>query len=194
MRVDHYESRGESRDSLDQRWFPLLYACGLSPLPIPNNLQSVASILEQNSVQGIILTGGNTPSCLGDGDAPERDEVEKSLIQRALSNNVPLLGVCRGMQMLQLFFGSTLEIVEGHIAKNHVIEGTLGRREVNSFHKYGCKDANNPHLDVLAYTTDGVIEAIAHKTKKIKGIMWHPERTSPFDSQDISFIRDLFYD
>ncbi len=192
MRVDSYASRNEKRDAIDQRWFSLLAACDLSPLLLPNHLSSVTSILNQNNIHGVILTGGNTPSTIG-GDAFERDRVETALIEWALATHHPLLGVCRGMQMIQLFFGSTLEEIEGHVAQNHMIEGVLGKRKVNSFHGYGCKDQKNPYLSTIAYAEDGVIEAVAHKTKNIKGIMWHPERMDSFDVEDISLIKGLFY-
>src|SRR5580704_19180458 len=89
---------GTRRDCLDQVWVKFLLGCGLLPIPIPNSPDAALTICE--NVNGIVLTGGNHLSAYG-GDAPERDETETALLNLAERRNLPVLGVCRGMQKLQ---------------------------------------------------------------------------------------------
>ena len=145
QRVERIEAIGERRDALSQEWAALAEACGFLPLPLPNRLTAVRQLLAAVRVDGIILTGGNDLASYG-GDAPERDEAERFLIQYAIARRTPLLGVCRGMQMLLDYFGAPLQKVEGHIRVEHPLDrgGT-----VNSFHSWGAR-ACPPlvHLDL----------------------------------------------
>ena len=184
QRVDVVESYMERRDALDQKWAELLWEAGCVGLPVPNHAPMLAEILKSLTVDGILLTGGNTPADYG-GAAPERDTVDKLLISHAVNNKIPLLGVCRGMQSVVLYFGGTLHTVEEHIAVRHDISIS---RNVNSYHKYA--PAKLPEdLIIVAQAIDNEIEYIKHKKLPISGIMWHPERESPFALEDIEIFR-----
>ena len=100
QRVDVTSTYGERRDCLDQRWIELLLSVGLFPVLVPNNLDYVKKLIATEQIDGVLLTGGNSLLNYG-GDAPERDEVEKNLLELAILKNIPLLGVCRGMQIIQ---------------------------------------------------------------------------------------------
>ena len=89
------------------------------------------------------------------------------------------------------FFDCALQEVTGHVAVKHVIDGTWGKREVNSFHNQACLSVKDP-VEVLAKTEDGVIEAIRIKGKKIIATMWHPERETEFQKTDMDLVRSLF--
>lgn len=188
QRVDSIERIGERRDALSQEWAALAHTCGFLPLPAPNHLPTVRRMLELEGVAGVLLTGGNDLSCYG-GDAPERDEVERMLIGWAVDRQQPLLGVCRGMQMLLHYFGTPLERVEGHVRTEHALDdGSL----VNSFHGWAARTCNPP-LTALRTAADGVVEAVGHMSYPwIHGIMWHPERYHPFRREDIEWIRGVF--
>ena len=178
QRVDIVSSYEERRDALDQRWYSFLFEAGLLPLLVPNNLRCAEALLATESIDGILLTGGNDLVEYG-GSAKERDSVERFLLERAIEGGVPLLGVCRGMQMLQHYFGATLQPVEGHVQRSQtiVINGEL--EEVNSFHDYGASQ-DIPCLSTWAHSDDGVIKAVRHVDHRITGIMWHPEKNGPF--------------
>lgn len=110
------------------------------------------------------------------------------LIEYAVQNKVPLLGVCRGMQSIAVYFGSSLKKVEGHIATKHEITGEMNRI-VNSYHAYAI-DQLGSRLQVIAQTKQGDIEAIQHLDYPITGIMWHPERVGGFDENDLKLIKE----
>ena len=182
--------RGERRDALDQSWAALLAACDLIALPMPNRPEVATSLFEATEIAGLLLTGGNDLARYG-GDAPERDETERRLLQLARARHLPVLGVCRGMQVIQDAFGVTLAKVAGHVAQRHRLDGVAS--EVNSFHGFGATATVAP-LEVLARAPDGVVEAIRHRDEPILGQMWHPERESPYDAADIARIRAHFTD
>lgn len=180
----------ERRDALDQRWTLLLAECDAIPLLLPNHQPTVGRILEKLPIDGFLLTGGNSLVALG-GDAAERDAVERTILDAAVAQRIPLLGVCRGMQMIQHYFGLTLEHVESHVGQPHKINALSNSRVVNSFHHFGTR-RSQPDLEILATADDGVVEAIRHRTLPIAGLMWHPERCEPFDPLDVCFIKNLF--
>ena len=190
QRVDIILEYGERRDSLDQNWINFLSACNLSPLLIPNNKSSAEKILASTSLNGIVLTGGNDLTAYG-GDAPERDETENLILQYALEKKIPLLGICRGMQVIQHFYGIKLTQVQGHLETKHdlMIDGNLIR--VNSYHNFGATETKNP-LEAWATSEDGVIEAVRHSFASVTGVMWHPERNKNFGKHDISLVKRLF--
>lgn len=189
QRIDEAASYAERRDALDQRWAVLLAEIGCAMLPVPNHPKTVGALLERVPPDGILLTGGNDPVVCG-GNAPERDETDTLLIAYSLAHNVPLLGVCRGMQSVLLHFGGALERVSGHVAVCHDVSGAINR-SVNSYHNWGAYQAPID-LEVLARAADGVVEAVRAKAYPVTGIMWHPERAAPFAQADIRLMEAVF--
>ncbi len=184
QRVEIIESINERRDALSQEWCELADACRFIPVLIPNNPDIAVKILEELGIDGIILSGGNDLAAYG-GNAPERDNTEAALIRYSVGKNIPLLGVCRGAQMLLHYFGARLEKIEGHVRTNHIL--TTGK-SVNSFHGFGAKTAP-ACIEVIEKSEDYVIEEFTHNEyKNIYGIMWHPERYHPFRDEDLKFI------
>ena len=185
QRVEVIENINERRDALSQEWSELAYVCGFIPVIIPNNCKAAKNLINELKIDGIILTGGNDLVCFG-GNAPERDAVENYLIELAVKNDIPLLGVCRGAQMLLNYFGAKLEKIDGHIRMEHTL--TSGKT-VNSFHGFGAKTAPEC-IEITEKSEDGVIEEFTHTMhKNIYGIMWHPERYRAFRDDDLEFIR-----
>lgn len=183
--------KNERRDALDQRWIRFLGACGLTLLPIPNKPEAAAVLVRSAELSGILFTGGNDLSSLG-GDAPERDQTERMLLEYALSRPLPLLGVCRGMQVIQEFFGIPLKRVEGHVCQKQVIRVNTEETEVNSYHRWGTTETHSPLTVWAVAPADGVVKAIRHETKRLQGIMWHPERRDPFSRADIALVTGFF--
>jgi len=196
QRVDFYEDRGEVRDALDQRLGCFLSDAGHIPVPVPNRLLIISSDgdlftnrfrewLEQISPQALVLSGGNNL-----GEFPERDTTERLLLDYALRGQIPVLGICRGMQMLASWSGAKLKSVEGHVRARHKLQGEVNH-EVNSYHEFSI--SNCPaDFRVIATSEDENIEGIRHNALPWEGWMWHPEREPTFCEPDISRLNNLF--
>jgi len=179
---------GTRRDCLDQVWVKFLLECGLVPIPIPNSVDAALAICD--NVSGIILTGGNDLTAYG-GDAPDRDETETALLDLAEQQDLPVVGVCRGMQMIQHRFGTRLQKVHGHVAPRQRISIDGSAVEVNSFHNFGALEVHPPLL-TWAIADDGVIKAVRHRDRRMIGLMWHPERMEPFAADDVALFTRFF--
>lgn len=190
QRVDVVESYQERRDCADQNIPKFIQVCGYLPVPVPNVLDHPEDFLDCIKPVGIMLTGGNSLVKYG-GAAPERDATDLALIRAALQRNIPLYGFCRGMQSILDYFGYELITVKGHVAVRHIVDGSWGKMEVNSYHNQACLQAGGP-LQVMAAREDGVIEAVASAEKRVIATMWHPERESHFAQSDIERVQRLF--
>lgn len=190
QRVAVVPEYGERRDCLDQAWPKFLHASGLLALALPNVPSVAVALCEHVDIAGLVLTGGNDLVAVG-GDAPERDRTESALLDWAVARALPVIGVCRGMQVIQTRFGVALERVEGHVRPVQHIRVEGQERAVNSYHCFGARETRAP-LEAWAVADDGVIKAVRHTHEPILGIMWHPERTSPFSALDIELFHRMF--
>lgn len=195
QRVDVFSDRNESRDALDQRLVDFLLSIDCLAYPVPNSYGGLSDLYEAAekftawidlvSPDAILLSGGNDI-----GQCNERDLTETWLAEYAQKNKLPLLGICRGMQMLAHLSGSLLSDVSGHVATRHIITGEIST-EVNSYHNLGFKSTPDGYK-VLAIDEAGVVEAIRHLHLPWEGWMWHPEREAPFVDADMNRARILF--
>ena len=190
QRVEIVEEYGERRDCADQNIPQFLQACGYLPIPVPNICDIVQRIIDEIRPAGIVLTGGNSLSKYG-GNAPERDETERKMLEIAIERNIPVYGFCRGMQVILDYYGCALVEVKEHVAVRHTLTGALGGITVNSFHNQACMDVSDS-LEVLAKAEDGVVEAVRAKNERILATMWHPEREQPFVVSDMERLKRLF--
>lgn len=202
QRVEHISSYGERRDCLDQQWYVLLEAMDMDGIAIPNGLREPLDWLARQKLDALILTGGNDLATLPDAKqpAPERDATETALLEWAQRCGIPVLGVCRGLQMMNHFCGGSLSAVGGHVATRHALQCADGDalfshyHEVNSYHNMGIlADDLARDMKVRAQAlSDDSIEAVSHATLPWIGIMWHPERELPFHNTDMTLIDTLF--
>lgn len=190
QRVDFISDYNEKRDSLDQRWVMFLKECGILPLILPNQKDAAMAVFSAVNAEGILLTGGNDLVKYG-GSAYERDETEHSLIDYAVKNRIPLLGVCRGMQCILDFFDVGLIRLNGHIRVFHKLNFMGKEIEVNSYHSLGAKEVSDK-FQVLASAEDGSAESVLHSEYSLMGIMWHPERNDEWQECDINLFKDFF--
>ena len=185
----HDVQRNESRDGLDARLVSLIDGLDFAPRPMPNGLRRPDLFISETNPAGIILSGGNTI-----GDEPERDATEEALLSHALRSGIPVLGICRGMQMINLYLGGTLTHVSGHAGERHSVRGRITAffdRDVNSYHDLAIEGLA-AGLDVEASAPDGVIEAISHDNLPWFAMMWHPEREEKLAPEDLLLLTDLF--
>ncbi len=181
QQVKEDERSQTTYDFLDQQWSSYLSNLGFIPIIIPNfkACQDLDRYLAAVKLDGLILSGGNDLAVTNSRSVSVlRDQVEKRLISFALTQNIPLLGVCRGMQILNVYFGGTIQTVDEHVKKNHTVTFKSEESgEVNSYHNWGIKDVNLAEdMEVLARSDDGVAECVGHNEYQVLGIMWHPER------------------
>ena len=156
------------------------------------------------SCDGLLLPGGDDidPSCYGQERSEKcgvssqlRDEAERRMLTAFLPTGKPILGICRGMQFLNVFFGGTLhQDIPGHSdfksrstgchkvvlvpdTKTAALWGCDGFT-VNSLH-HQAADSIAPVLTVSAVSEDGVVEAVELSSHPFCiGVQWHPEHLS----------------
>ena len=214
QRVVFIERIQERRDMLDQRWQNVAKILSFELIPIPNTLDSPENFADSLNLDGIIFSGGNNVGIKGeqliegknivDNDvAYERDNTEKALLKWCINREKPLLGVCRGMQFINVYLGGDLASVskEVHVAKEHTIRLTKAAWQkyyetettVNSYHNWGLTlDSMAQSLKAVALYNENEVEAFEHLNQKIYGIMWHPERYNQIQKGDVQLLRKIF--
>ncbi|WP_367297925.1 gamma-glutamyl-gamma-aminobutyrate hydrolase family protein [Loigolactobacillus coryniformis] len=175
---------------------------------------------------GFLLTGGQGVSPFLYGEEPQpklgttlltRDLFELELVKAVAQTHKPLLGVCRGMQILNVALGGTLyqdlayrgqpslkhmQIPSPDTQPTHAIQlsaGTILAKTfgasvlVNSLHQQAVKQVAQP-LEVVARSNDQVVEAIqsiAGTTPQFLGVQWHPEMLLAYDPRQLAVFEDL---
>lgn len=149
------------------------------------------------SCDGLLLPGGGDLEPWRYGQAntasrnlePERDALELRLLERFTALKKPVLGICRGLQTVNVFFGGTLvQDLPGHSAvdgrdRTHPIRSTSSHlgclcgewAVVNSAH-HQAADRLGSGLEAASWAEDGVVESLEHRTLPVWGVQWHPER------------------
>ena len=197
-RIINAENYDEKRDAISHDWPQLLEKIESNIIFIPNSLTNVEDFLNDIGVNGLILSGGDNV-----GDDKERDDTEIKILNFAIKNQIPLLGVCRGMQVINKFFNGSIEKNNdsSHVGNLHNI--TLVNNniislikknslKVNSFHNNIITNSNlGKNIEPFAITEhDKTVEGFFHKTLPIVGLMWHPERDSSYENQII--VKNIF--
>ncbi len=198
QRIDSVPGREELRDALDQRFSQWLVYAGFLPIVVPNTLSdsnhlsesTLGNWLEAVKPGALILSGGNDI-----GDFEQRDLTEKHLLSWAKKNRKPVLGICRGMQMMGVYAGGKLKEVDGHVRTRHQLQVKNSHSQslpklVNSYHNLALENCPDT-FQILAESEDGNIEAMKHKELPWEGWMWHPEREEPFSKTDHENFKKL---
>lgn len=160
---------------------------------------------EVSRLDGLILAGGADVDPARYGEAalpttgrpkPDRDTVEFQLLEAALKSGVPVLGVCRGMQILNIALGGNLRqhlpndvgntdhlpvpgtfgTVEVKIAGDSRLGGILGHQATVSCHHHQGVDRLGDGLVPVGWAADGSVEAVELPGETfVLGVQWHPE-------------------
>lgn len=180
-------------------------------IPVVNDDAYIDEIV--NVIDGLIIPGGDdiNPKLFNENTAPYTegiddglDEFQVKLVLKALEKDIPMLGICRGHQILnvalfgslyqdisemkpvewlvhnQLKYGYTDEqtVHEVSFKKNSILEKLYGEKIMtNSFHHQAVKQLGDG-LDAIGHTRDGVVEAMVSKNHRfVISVQWHPERS-----------------
>ena len=205
----------EQKYTLSYRWTYCLELYGSTFVILPYDLDSIPNYLK--SVSGIILTGGgDIDSChfgeprheKADEPNPARDAFELELCRAAVAADMPLLGICRGMQVMNVALGGNInQHIEEHMhntplrteyiheveivpdSKLHKIIGRPSIR-VNSIHHQCVGDRLGNGVHVNAKTPDGITEGIEVAANRFAlGVQWHPEDMAWFDMHNAALFR-----
>lgn len=203
-------TNSKAEDRLPAAYSSAVQAAGGAPLLIPINfpLQAVPDLI--GKLDGLLLSGGGDidPSCYPakapdkcEGILPARDRLEFELLKFAEQKGLAVLGICRGMQVINVFRGGTLytdlpsqystrlvhntadDLGRDYLAHQVTIESgsllrhLLGKSSLptNSFHHQAVMQTGN-NLQVSAHASDGLVEALEDPTQKFfVAVQWHPE-------------------
>jgi len=207
--ITTYTGEGSAYYSVNSTYIDSVFAAGGIPVQIPviddeKDFESYMNILD-----GIIFTGGIDISPLTYGENPvskinaissRRDAYEIRLFKKAYADNMPIMGICRGNQLVNVALGGSLyqdinaqipgsyghfpdmasmdelyhsvDFVKG--SKLHQIFGAE-KMNVNSFHHQAIKKLGDG-LVISAMSEDGIVEGVeAADSRFLIGVQWHPE-------------------
>jgi len=201
--IDHpnYSEKGHY---LNVRWQDFAEASGFTLIPL-TSITLTNQMIKEKYIQAIILSGGgnlskdfSSQNLLKENtnniDLP-REMIERELIKFSLEINIPLIGVCRGMQALAMYFGGKLSPVEKHVKTRHTLDyhcpvlKKIIIRDVNSYHDYGLMTTDVPKGFKINVKHLNTVEQMLHDNQRMLGIMWHPEREDKFSNLDIELFR-----
>lgn len=183
--------------------------------------EEINGLLER--LDGVIFTGGPDidPNFMGEEPIPElgvtnrnRDLFEIALVRTAVAKHIPILGICRGAQVINVALGGTVyqdlkAQYPGKVLKHHQIAPgdqpthfvsvdhdsqlfkSIGDNVfVNSRHHQAIKDVPEG-LKIVATASDGVIEAIENQDASVQAVQWHPENMWQHDSRQLQVFKDF---
>ncbi len=218
----NYYFKGYPRMMLNEDYSRSILQAGGVPIVLPVHNDYDVVFQQVSLVDGILLSGGQDiqpllyqqqPHAKLGLVCPQRDVFEYHVIKAALEQNKPIFGICRGLQILNVYFGGTLlqdNAIKGDVqqhvqagnpdltmhsvkvAKGSFIELALKKEtiDVNTFHHQSI-DKIADELAIVALSPDGIVEAIQHKSKQIYAVQWHPEMLSR-QNEDAQKIFDYF--
>jgi putative glutamine amidotransferase len=211
------QARGSLRFGQNQSYIHSLARAGAAPLLLPHLIDKTLLLTLYERLDGLLLSGGEDIDPAHYGEplhpkcgliTPDRDEMELTLTRWAVDDGMPLLAICRGIQVLNVALGGSLyqdiraqvpRAVEHTWYPDHprdrlshtvtVTSRTLLARlmgttsmAVNSMHHQAIKDPA-PRLIVTACAPDQIVEAVEVKDHPFAiGVQWHPEELVPDDA------------
>ncbi len=213
--------------NLRDDYYEAIIQCGAVPVLIPVTEVKGVWVEYLDICDGIVLSGGPDIDAMYFGQnnmpyageiSPVRDIMELFLAKQALAMDKPILGICRGIQVLNIAAGGSIfqdiyaennpdrklmqhrqsaprwyQIHNINIVENTCLFGIYGKEalRVNSFHHQAVNEAA-PGFTINAYSEDGIIEAVSNENKKFAlGVQWHPENLWRKDKKHLKLFERL---
>jgi len=179
---EELDAHGQRVSNIEESYIDFLTSLKLNPVLVPNtNKEPSATVKNISDIELIVLTGGGDPT----DSISQRIRVEQELIAYAKKKSIPILGICRGMQVFliqeksaQLSYLDKQNTVGRSPGNRHWMKTDHGKIEINHYHHYFFKLSDAVIKDsVLGIDSDvGSIETIFSQKEKFLGFQWHPER------------------
>lgn len=196
MRFADNNTYEEQRDGISNDYIRLFEKLNITPILIPNSLKDPKKFFNHADVNGVFLTGGDDPR-----KNDSRTKTEIALIKYAIELELPIFGVCRGLQTLNIYFDGFINVFktqqnqsETHkiIISNHFCGLSKGKEFiVNNYHNYFISHKSlGKNLTSFAISDHNTIEGFFHNELPIIAIQWHPERNASFKSLDIKLLKN----
>lgn len=187
------KERNEVNDQIDHALIKWLIKNSYNPIVISNKTlilskKKLSQFLNTLNIKGILLSGGNYKK------NSTRYQFQNFLLDYALKNDLPVLGICQGMQLIGVRFGSKLVKVQNHVRTTHKLINLSKQKfpkKCNSYHNYSLKDCPK-NFYITTKAPDGNIESIKHKNLTWEGWMWHPERDNKIDKINNYRLKKIF--
>ena len=180
-------------------------SAGGIPVVLPIAMSEADAERIVKTFDGFLFTGGQDVS-----SCPERDEVETLLLQKAMEADKPILGICRGLQFINVFLGGTLwqdlplqhpsaivhrqgkpyGVPTHQVSISGELQSLLGKDilDVNTLHHQAVKDLGSG-LTPMAVAPDGLIEAFQMPGKRfVWAVQWHPEYLFKTDKDSLAIF------
>jgi N5-(cytidine 5'-diphosphoramidyl)-L-glutamine hydrolase len=207
QRIVHNLDYEDDRDALSHDWVPFLESTmsGCVVVPVPNGLENCETWMESINPGAVVLSNGNDL-----GSEAMRDHCESQVFSWALGREIPVLGVCRGLQFINQYFGGSLdnclaqssgqehvgcehEVTVSHTAFSNILKSIPVVKSVNSYHQQGVQAKElAPDLIAFAMAADGTVEGLLHSQKPVLAVQWHPERHGTDESLAGSLVQKFF--
>lgn len=194
----------ESYNAISDDWLNYFALINVEPVLFTDNIKKPISFFNSLKCNGLVLLNGEDTNLkikkTKFQSGTKRDFIEYNLVKNCISKNLPILGICRGHQFINLYFGGTNQKIKNHVNVNHKIKiidkkfkkkFNLDTMMVNSFHNLGVlKEELGKKLEPWA-VKDNFVEGFYHKEHKILSIMWHPERRKKSNKLELKMIKQF---
>ncbi len=173
--------------------------------------QTTLKLSELHMCDAVIFPGGGDVmpgyfrQAMNGSESPDvaLDLLQFQALEHCLTSGKPVLGICRGMQLINVYFGGTLiqhlpetdvhrpgkdhegdNVHKAHVTEDCVLSRLWGKEfMVNSYH-HQAVDKLGKGLKAVQYSEDGVVEGFIHVSLPVMGLQWHPERFTPVQTDE----------
>tara|TARA_B100001248_G_C27381624_1_gene457243 strand:- start:880 stop:1503 length:624 start_codon:yes stop_codon:yes gene_type:complete len=178
----YFDKHHQINWSLENSWYNYFYNKKINLIPINNSIHSYKK-LSFLKPKGIIISGGNDLySVIKSKENLIREKYETKIIRYAIKKKIPILGVCRGFQLIAKLFRAKVFKINKHVRTTHSLQiekkicgVNIRKLKINSFHNYAIRNLPKTFNLIIRYV-DNSIEIAQSKKFKILCLMFHPER------------------